>query len=89
VATVSASVPRRVIPTGAGRRFFPNFAPAKLSVCAAEESLFDLSRKPRRFHLKSPFAAELNNHFTQNNPIGSFRIAAAAREESAVQHATA
>jgi hypothetical protein len=37
------------IPTEVSRRFFFNFAPAKLSACAAEESLFDLSRKPRCF----------------------------------------
>jgi hypothetical protein len=36
-------------PSGASRRFFPDFAPAKLSACAVEKSLFDLSRKPRWF----------------------------------------
>jgi hypothetical protein len=33
-------------PTEAGRRIFLSFAPAKESACAAEGSLFDLSRKP-------------------------------------------
>ena len=45
----SSRPPTPVIPTGASRRFFFSFAPAKLSARAAEESLFDRSRKPRCF----------------------------------------
>jgi hypothetical protein len=41
--------PNTVIPTGGGRRFFLSFAPAKESAAEVEESLFDLSRKPRTF----------------------------------------
>src|SRR3984893_13507109 len=37
-----------VIPTGAGRRLFFFFAPAKESPCAAEGPLLDASRKPRK-----------------------------------------
>jgi hypothetical protein len=36
-------------PTGASRRLFFNFAPAKLSARTVEESLFDVSRKPLAF----------------------------------------
>jgi hypothetical protein len=39
-----AAKQKSVIPTGASRRIFFSFAPAKESACAAEESFFDLSR---------------------------------------------
>jgi hypothetical protein len=37
------------IPTEAARRIFFSFAPARESRCAAEELLFDVSRKPSAF----------------------------------------
>jgi hypothetical protein len=49
--------PESVIPNEESRRFFFCFAPAKQSALAvylpwqAEESLFDLSRKPRQFFI--------------------------------------
>jgi hypothetical protein len=51
-----------VIPTGAVRRFFPSFAPAKESHRAVEESLFDLSRKP------ATFAPQKKRRLIKNQP---------------------
>jgi hypothetical protein len=52
-------------PTEAARGSFFSFAPAKESRGAAEESLFDLSRKPSGFspaHLLNLFFLALGNH---------------------------